>query len=360
MAIGIILVVGWPLLIIFIVLLIIKGLSFYRKLKDQVIGKAMIPAGIGWVYGLVSLGVVSTGYMLCVPWYYLVIPAFFTFMIIIVILLRVVNNLEKEAAEIKLFYENLEKLVKERTAELEEAHEKAIRHEKEIQELKDQFVFIAAHELRTPVTAINWGLETVLTSKDMKIEPEMKNLLIQVQSSNQRLIQLVDDLLNVARIESGTIKLEPKIFNLNKTIKNTIDEMESVFKEKPVTVNYKPIEAEVYADENRVKQVLINLLSNATKYNREKGIVDVTVELGKSKVTVSVSDTGFGIKEKDMEKLFTKFGRVKDLETQDIPGTGLGLFLSKEIVEKSGGEISAKSEHGKGSVFTFTLPVTKR
>jgi signal transduction histidine kinase len=266
---------------------------------------------------------------------------------------------EKEASELQLFYTNLEKLVEQRAKELKEAHEREIKHEKEIQELKDQFVFIAAHGLKAPVTAIKWGLQLALEQEKKKLDPELVEYLKDVQNSNNRLITLVNDLLNVARIEAGTIKIDKKSMDLKKLIRSTLKERGSVFKEKVVTVDYLNGEKlMINADPDRLKQVMINLLSNATKYNREKGKIIVKVEKNGKSVKVSVSDTGIRIKEKDMKTLFEKFGRVKSEDTKHIEGTGLGLYLCKEIITQSGGKIDAESEYGKGSTFWFTLPIS--
>ncbi|MBN2015293.1 HAMP domain-containing histidine kinase [Candidatus Dojkabacteria bacterium] len=350
--------IGWPVLILMSVLIVKRGYSFYSSLKGTVIGKLIIPTVFGWLFGMYSLGIVSTAYMICLPWYYTVIFAFLTFLIAINIVYKAMKGWEKEATELQAFYENLEVLVKKRTAELEKAHSLAIKHEKEIQKLKDQFVFIAAHELKTPVTAIKWALEITLEEGKDHINPELYSHLQQIQSSNERLITLVDDLLNVARIEAGTIKIVPADFDLDIIIKSTIEEMQSVFKTKNIAINYDPPgKVTVLADQQRIKQVLINLLSNATKYNKEKGKITVKLETLKNHAKVSITDTGIGIKKVDLKKLFQKFGRVESDETRDIEGTGLGLYLCKEIITKSKGEIKVESIFGKGSTFSFTVPL---
>lgn len=353
-----ILIIGWPVLIMMSILIIKRGCGFCKKLKGTILEKLMKPTVIGWIYGMFMLGIVSTAYMLKVHWYYAVIPAFLTFLIAITVIYIAIKKWEKEAIKLQAFYNNLEKLVKERTKKLEKAHEKQIRHEKEIQKLKDQFVFIAAHELKTPVTAIRWGIETALSESKGMLKPEVETYLNDVQASNLRLIRLVDDLLNVARIEAGTIKIEPREIKLNDAINDSVRDVESLFKEKSITLKKEIDEnLKVIADPERVKQVLINLLSNAIKYNREKGKIIVETSKDANLAVVSVSDTGIGIEEKDMIKLFTKFCRIESNENQEIEGTGLGLFVSKQIVEKMGGSVFAKSKKGIGSTFGFTIPL---
>jgi len=355
-----ILATGWPVLIVMSILIYRRGCDFCAKLRGTVLETLMKPTVFGWLFGMYALGIVSTAYMLKIGWYWTVLPAFGSFLIAIFVVYRAMAHWEKEATELKAFYENLESLVKKRTAELEEAHQKSIQHEKEIQKLKDQFVFIAAHELKTPVTAIRWGIELALEEGKGKLDPELINQLTSIQGSNERLITLVDDLLNVARIEAGTIKMEPADVDIDEIIKETIKEMTTVFQSKAISVGYDSKGKQtVYADKGRIKQVLINFFSNAVKYNKQNGRVTITVEKEGNKLKVAVADTGIGIKDEDMKKLFTKFGRIESDETADIEGTGLGLYVCKEIVSKMGGVIYAESEYGKGSTFIFTVPVSR-
>ncbi len=352
-----ILVVGWPVLIIMSYLIIRRGSLFYKKLQDTALGRLIKPTIFGWLFGLYSLGIVSTAYMLSVHWYYTVIPAFIIFLIAIQIVYRAMRKWEEEASELKVFYGDLESLVFKRTSELEEAHQKAINHEKEIQKLKDQFVYIAAHELKTPVTAIRWGIENALNEGKNNLDPELVAYLTDVQDSNARLINLVNDLLNVAQLDAGTIKIDKKNFDFNDLVEATIKEMDPLLKEKSIEVEYINGEAlNMNSDPERLKQIIINLLGNAIKYNRENGKVWISTEKSNEKLKVSVSDTGYGISEKNQEKLFKKFSRIQTDKTRDIQGTGLGLYLCKEIVEKLGGEIGVESEMGKGSTFWFTVP----
>lgn len=351
--------IGWPVLGLMTFLIIRRGANFHRKLKEISVGKLIIPTIFGWLFGMYALGIVCTAYILGLKWYWTVIPAFLTFLAAIIIVYRAMRGWEKEAVELRAFYKNLESLVKKRTKELEKAHRAELAHEKEIQKLKDQFVFIAAHELKTPVTAIRWGIEAALDEGKKTLDPELIDYLKGVQESNRRLINLVDDLLNVARIEAGTIKVEPEEVDLDKVINQTLREMRSVFVEKDIVVSFDSIKngMRVRVDRDRFKQVMINLLSNATKYNHRGGSIEVKINKTGSKARVSVSDSGIGIKKKDMNKLFKKFSRIEDDQVREEEGTGLGLFLSQEIVEKMGGKIKAESVYGEGSTFSFTVPL---
>lgn len=351
----IILVVGWPTLIIFSLLIANEGFKFYSKLKKTVIGSLMLPSVAVLMFGLFSLGIVSTAYMLDQTWYYFVLPVFGLFMVAIMVMFQSMKKWGDQAVELQSFYENLEVLVAKKTSELKQAHENEIKHEKEIQKLKDQFVFIAAHELRTPVTAIRWAIETAL-GEGGKIDQDLKESLDTVQESNSRLIKLIDDILNIARIESGTISMDYSVFELKKVIEETLREMKSVFDEKNIKIHADIEEIKVKSDPERVKQILINLLSNATKYNKENGEIWIGIQQNDEGIVISVKDTGFGIAVEDMNTLFTQFGRVQSNETKNIPGTGLGLFLCKQIVEQWGGKIYAESELNQGSTFSFTIP----
>ncbi len=302
-----------------------------------------------------SLGIVSTAYILGYYWPVTVIPAFAIFFVAIIGVTYAIDKWEKEGEALKNFYDDLEKEVQKRTKELEIAHKKQLDHEKEIQKLKDQFVFIAAHELRTPVTAINWALQLVL-EKGEELKPEILDSLKSVENSNKRLITLVDDLLNVARIEAGTIEVNPNNFDLREVIDETVAEMQTVFSTKKIKVNHKALESEIFADRDRFKQVLINLLSNATKYNNEEGTIEIGHEEKEGKIITFVKDSGIGIKEEDMKTLFSKFGRIRTKETKDIEGTGLGLYLCQQIMERMDGDIWVDSTYGEGSTFYFSVP----
>jgi signal transduction histidine kinase len=354
----VILAVGWPVLITMTCLICKKGINFYKKLKGTVIGKLIIPTVGGWIYGMYMLGIVATNYMLETPWYFSVIPAFLTFMIAIFIVYRTIGKWETEATELQSFYKNLEDLVEKRTKELEQAHEKQMKNEKEIQKLKDQFVYIAAHELKTPITAIRWSLEMALEQGKEKLDPDILGSLETIQGSNERLITLVEDLLNVARIEAGSVKFDLEEFDVHDVIAEGMGSLTSLFATKDIKAEYDPKPGiEVFADKKRVKLVLQNFLSNAVKYNKEKGTIQVTLAKEGDFARISVKDSGIGIKKEDMKKLFVKFGKIDSGKKPSIESTGLGLYLSKEIVTKLGGEINVESEFEKGSTFSFTVPL---
>jgi signal transduction histidine kinase len=250
------------------------------------------------------------------------------------------------------------------TKELEKANEE-LRYR---DQLKDEFINIAAHELKTPIQPI-LGLCELLRDRETTIEKDEEILDVIIRNS-KRLMKLAEDILNVARIESGSFSLKKEKFNLNEMIKEILKDYEKriVENNKNIKLFYKTYdnnELIVEADRNRLSQVIHNLLNNAIKFT-EKGSITVIVERKNDKnnnnnnneVTVSIKDTGTGIDLEILPKLFTKF-----TTKSPIAGTGLGLFISKSIIELHGGKIWASNNNDisgskdEGSTFTFSLPI---
>jgi len=235
----------------------------------------------------------------------------------------------------------------------------AAKHE-ELVRIKDQFVFIAAHELRTPVTVIKGYASMALEEGAGAANEKVTKYLKGVEQANERLLQLVEDLLEVARSEAGKIVIRVQPVDIRKPIVATVEELKQLAKKKSISLDYQSPQnlPDVLADEDRVREVAMNLINNAIKYTPSNGHVWVSHEIREKEVVTSVKDDGFGIPKEDQEKLFKKFYRVRTEQTQSIEGTGLGLFIVKELVEKMGGKIWVESEEGKGSTFSFSLPVS--
>ena len=259
--------------------------------------------------------------------------------------------------EIKMFNITLALEVKKATRRLRSANKKL----KVLDQMKDEFVSIASHELRTPMTAIKGYLWLVL-NKDRKIPAKTKKHLDRAYESTERLISLVNDMLNVSRIEGGRIELIPKKFNLSQLVYEVKDEISSKSEEKAILISVdSPKKLPITADEDKIHQVIINLVGNAIKFTPEKGKINIRLSKpNQREVQIDISDTGIGIKKQDMDKLFTKFGRLDTSlsPAQKTSGTGLGLYISKNIIELSGGKIWVDSTPGKGSTFSFTLPTS--
>ncbi len=234
---------------------------------------------------------------------------------------------------------------------------------KRLDQLRNEFVFIAAHEFRNPVTALRLLLDMFKTDKRIKHDPIEQGYLSRMEEATQRLIHLVDDLLEVSRSEAGRLRIEVRPCDVREHVKSIIKEIQSEALLKEVMIVYKPPEnlPRVMADSSKLKEVLSNLISNAIKYNIAGGSIEVSHEIDHERkvLVTSVSDTGIGMSDEDLEKVFSKFWRSEDLAVRAQAGTGLGLFIVKELVERMGGDVSVESEKGKGSRFSFSLPIAE-
>jgi signal transduction histidine kinase len=242
---------------------------------------------------------------------------------------------------------------------------------KQLQQLKDEFVFIAAHELRTPVAAIKGYLSMIMDGEVGKIDETAKEFIKKVMNANQRLIQLVNDLLQVARSEAGRLTIQVAAIDVVEPIKSVLDELKPLADEKAIKVLYEPTTLpKALADSVRLKEVVVNLVGNAIKYMGPStlrdasgqavgGTVTISHEVKDNAVITHIKDTGIGMSPEAQRRLFEKFYRVQSDKTREITGTGLGLFIVKQIVEKMEGKIWVESEEGRGSTFSFSLPIAK-
>lgn len=234
---------------------------------------------------------------------------------------------------------------------------------KELDKLKDEFVSLASHELRTPMTVIKSYVWLLIEGKTGEITEKQKEYLQRTYDSTIRLINMVNDMLNISRIESGRFTIEPKNIDLSALIQEVITEMQPRANEQELQLVYAPPKEalpSVYADPERIKQVLINLVGNSLKFTPKQGTIMIYLTLDEGFVVTHVKDTGRGIKPEDMEKLFKKFNMIGGnyLNKQSGQGTGLGLYLSKSLVELHKGRIWVESEgEYKGSTFSFSLPL---
>lgn len=232
---------------------------------------------------------------------------------------------------------------------------------KRLDHLKNEFVFVAAHELRNPVTAIKLLLDLIFEDKRLNIDPIMRGYLSKMQEAEDRLTQLVDDLLEVSRSEAGKLKIHVKPQIIGDHVIAIFSELKPSAVSKDVSLRYSPSSdlPRVIADSAKLKEIFANLISNGIKYNVAGGSVSVEHEVGKSMLITRVRDTGIGIGEADQKRLFEKFWRSEDMAVRAQAGTGLGLFIVKELVERMGGWLSVSSAHGKGTTFSFALPISK-
>src|SRR5688572_3485677 len=252
---------------------------------------------------------------------------------------------------------SLENKVHERTKALEAAQRQELERQSDILKLKDEFLFVAAHELRTPVTSIRWSLESVA---DRKMAPEIAQAFEDAMSASKNLGTLVEDLLNMARLDSRRIPFKKEFVNLIEAAQDALKEMEPIAEKKKVKLSLEAPDGLIpmaLADERRVNEVLINLISNAVKYNRPGGNVTVMVSREEPYMRYDVVDDGPGIATEEQRHLFEKFWRAKSAGA--VEGSGLGLFITKRLVDGMNGIISFESVPGKRTAFTVRLPVAK-
>lgn len=256
------------------------------------------------------------------------------------------------AVQNSVLYSSLENT----TNKLNEANQKL----QEIDNLKDEFVSLASHELRTPMTAIKSYVWMVQNDKAGPITQTTKKYLDIVYSSTDRLIHLVNDMLDISRIESGRFQLHPVDFDFSELIHEIQTEFSAKASERNLNwqTRIDPSQITVKADRDKIMQVLENLIGNAFKFTPDGGSISLFATTKDRQLVVSVTDTGRGIAGEDIPKLFTKFTRLGEgLPTLAKPGTGLGLYLAKQFVELHHGQISVESVLGQGSTFTFTIPM---
>ena len=263
--------------------------------------------------------------------------------------------------EIQEFTRTLEQRVEDRTKELKVAQERELAKAKELLKLKDEFVFIATHDLRTPVTAIR-GFIQLIEDDVQKLPESIKEDFGAIQEASNRLNQLVDDLLEVARSESGTIEVDLKPVEFKEVVEKTITQVKPSADKRGITVTMNMVcadDCKVMADEEKLYEVIENLLSNAVKYNKDNGNVTISASKQGNFALVEIEDTGLGIPKEQQEKVFSKFFRAHQEGTEEVPGTGLGLFVVRMLIEKMKGKITFESEEGVGTKFSFTLPLEK-
>ena len=228
-------------------------------------------------------------------------------------------------------------------------------------QMKSEFVSIASHELLTPISAMEGYLSMILDEHIGEIDKQTRGYLEKVFTSAKRLSNLVKDMLSASRIEAGEMKIEPQQLDLRQVVQDAFDQLKFTAAAKKLELKLDKsteILPPVWADKDRTTQVLINLIGNAIKYTPAGTVtVRTTVHRDEQLVEVDICDTGVGMSKEDRAHLFEKFYRIYSKETATTQGTGLGLYITKSIVEKMGGTIWVDSETGKGSTFAFTLPV---
>ncbi|MBN1813771.1 MAG: response regulator, partial [Anaerolineae bacterium] len=233
--------------------------------------------------------------------------------------------------------------------------------EVEAERAKSEFVSTVSHELRTPMTSIKGYADLLLMGAVGSLTDEQERFLTIIKSNTDRLTLLVNDLLDISRIESGRLILTPKVVHVDDLVAQVIAAMEARAAERELELrsDLPSVLPEIFVDPDRVIQVLTNLVGNACRYTPSGGEVVVSASAHDGEIQVSVRDTGIGISEEDQQRLFSRFFRSDDPTVQEAPGTGLGLSITKSLVEMHGGRIWVESELGHGSTFTFSLPTAQ-
>lgn len=232
-----------------------------------------------------------------------------------------------------------------------------VSQERAVDQAKTEFVSLASHQLRTPLTAIKWNTELLLDPSS-KLKKEQLETIQDIASSNERMVELVNSLLNVSRIDLGTFSIEPKDCHLEEVANSILDELKGNIRNKKlkVSTSYDKELPALKADPNLLRIILQNLLSNAVKYTPAKGKVELSISKDTRNVTVKIKDSGIGIPKAQQSKVFSKLFRADNALQEEVDGTGLGLYLVKSILEEVGGSIQFESTEGKGTTFTIKLP----
>ena len=232
----------------------------------------------------------------------------------------------------------------------------SLRREKKL--IEENFITMVSHQMRSPLVAIVQYFEVILAGIVGEVEPKQKEMILKAKDRLEALLDLINDWLNVARMNRGQIVEKFKPLSLKKLISKLIEFMQPVAQENDVNLEFSSLSGSdlVLGDEETLEQVFSNLINNAIKYNKLKGSVKISIKENKDYVAAKVEDTGIGIAKENLPLIFDQFFRVSRSESKKSKGSGLGLTIANKIVEAHGGSIQVSSELGKGSTFSVLLP----
>ena len=228
-----------------------------------------------------------------------------------------------------------------------------------VSEIKSQFVTVAAHQLRTPLSALKWSLRLMLDGDMGEINDKQREFLQQSYQTNEHIIHLINDFLDISRIEEGRFGFQFQKIRILDSIQKAVDASLAAATIRNVRVSFvkeAPEDIEIIADENRIYTALMNMLDNAIRYSNAGSEVVVQATFARNQLEVRVADTGIGIPPAEQAKIFSRFYRASNAIRQQTKGSGLGLFIAKNIIERHGGTIGFTSEPEKGTTVFFTLP----
>src|SRR5438105_12062351 len=269
-------------------------------------------------------------------------------------LLAVLAELEEKRIELERVNEELSRT----NAALNEANARL----REVAEMKEEFLALTTHDLRSPLTIISGVINFFTSGRLGELTLEQQHMVAMMERNTQSLIELVNDLLDAAKLESGTLQLELSAVAIAELASELREAMAPMAREKEIVLvtdlhtNLPPVRA----DRAKLRRILVNLLSNALKFTPKGGRVTLAATRdGDERLRISVADTGVGIPEEDIARLFDKYEQARSRATRSEKGTGLGLYITKQLVELHDGEINVQSQVGQGSTFSFTLPLAQ-
>jgi two-component system CheB/CheR fusion protein len=221
---------------------------------------------------------------------------------------------------------------------------------------KNDFIAMASHELKTPLTSLKAYIQLLASKLDKTPDPFINTALLKAANQVNKMTALIHSFLDISKLEPGKLQLKRQTFDINKLIEETIAERLIIANSH--LLRFHPTEIiNVYADREKIGQVLSNFISNGIKYSQKGSSITLYTEVADGNIRVSVSDEGMGIKQKEQEKIFQRFYRADNDDLKNISGFGIGLYLSSEIIQRHKGKIWVKSIEGKGSTFYFSLPM---
>ena len=233
--------------------------------------------------------------------------------------------------------------------------------EKLIEKMKTEFVSVAAHQLRTPLSTIKWTIRMILDGDVGEVSEEQRELLEQTYISNERMIRLINDLLDVSRIEEGRLLYNQEDTQIEDVLDSVIEASQEMLRNKNMVLEVNKKETpKVKIDKEKIGVVIQNLLENAIKYTEQGGKIKITLDNDEKNVIFKIEDSGVGIPKSQQDRIFTKFFRAENVTRMETNGTGLGLYTTKNIVQAHKGQIWFESEENKGTTFYFTIPINNK
>lgn len=259
--------------------------------------------------------------------------------------------------EVRELNATLQQRVNEATKELRASNTQLQRLDK----AKDEFVSVASHQLRTPLTSVKGYISMVMEGDAGKISDAQKHLLGEAFTSSERMVHLINDFLNVSRLQTGKFLIEKRPVDLAKVVEQELDSLMTNATARKLSFQYKKPKAFplLNIDEGKIRQVIMNFSDNALYYSHENTKISVDLVIDKDNVVFTVKDTGIGVPQAEQSQLFTKFYRASNARKQRPDGTGVGLFLAKKVIDAHGGQVVFTSREGKGSTFGFSLPINE-